>query len=175
MAGRPTGRKRITEHLIPIETIRNIRYTLQDIYSGMENQEKSIIWLASHHLLRNEYFCEKCHNLCTFSVYNQGGDGYRWSCASCRFSKSLRDSSFFSKSKLTLKQILLVMYMWSCEYSSKIIKRETGIFDEAVTDWRNFMRDVTMKWLDEFAEPLGGFNENGDPIIIEVDESAFGK
>jgi hypothetical protein len=67
------------------------------------------------------------------------------------------------------------MYMWSCEYSSKIIKRETGIFDEAVTDWRNFMRDVTMKWLDEFAEPLGGFNENGDPIIIEVDESAFGK
>ncbi len=42
-------------------------------------------------------------------------DGYRWWCRQCETWKSIREGSFFSRSKLTLQKWLLMMHFWARE------------------------------------------------------------
>lgn len=40
-------------------------------------------------------------------------DGVRFRCGNCRKTKSIRDGSFFTKSHLGLKVILMIIFCWS--------------------------------------------------------------
>ena len=39
-------------------------------------------------------------------------DGISWKCAQCKSRKSIRDGSFFTKSRLTLQQWLMQIFFW---------------------------------------------------------------
>ena len=43
-------------------------------------------------------------------------DGCRWRCPACRRSVSIRDRSFFARSRLPLQKWLLLMYWWGRQY-----------------------------------------------------------
>ena len=42
-----------------------------------------------------------------------------------------------------------------------------------VIDWYNFVRDVCAIDVRNHPQPLGGFDNNGSPIVVEIDESYF--
>ena len=42
-----------------------------------------------------------------------------------------------------------------------------------VIDWYNFVRDVCAIDVRNNPQPLGGFDNNGSPIVVEIDESYF--
>ena len=42
-------------------------------------------------------------------------------------------------------------------------------------DWSNFCCEVVYDAMVERSEPIGGYDENGQSIIVEIDESKFGK
>jgi hypothetical protein len=51
---------------------------------------------------------------------------------------------------------------------------ESALDKRTVIDWRNFMRDLCLVWKGTVTQ-IGGFNEDLSPIVVELDESAFGK
>ena len=48
-------------------------------------------------------------------------------CSACKTTKSIRESSFFAKSRLPLKKWMLVMYWWARQYPVSDCKDETEI------------------------------------------------
>ena len=49
-------------------------------------------------------------------VRNDVSDGVRWRFTTCKTSTSIRDGSFFSKSKLPLQKWLILIFWWAQEY-----------------------------------------------------------
>jgi hypothetical protein len=46
---------------------------------------------------------------------------------------------------------------------------------QSLIDWFNFLRDVCVKWCHDNPIQLGGQDEDGNSVIVELDESACGK
>jgi transposase-like protein len=90
------------------------------------------------------------------------------------FRKSVRDGSFFARSHLTIRQIVIMVYCWSCDMPQQQMAREAGVLDlGAIVDWCNFMREDAEKWLDSHSTQIGGMDVNGDPIVVEIDETKY--
>ncbi|GFO26424.1 hypothetical protein PoB_005292900 [Plakobranchus ocellatus] len=97
-----------------------------------------------------------------------------WYCSTCKTRKSLRDGSLFSGSHLTLQQIVILIYWWSYDMSQAVIKHETGIgTNHTIVDGCNFLREECKTWLANNPDEIGGMDANGDPVVIEIDESKY--
>lgn len=132
-------------------------------------------WLARRGLVRNTLLCTTCNGECAFISYSDGIDKYRWSCKECNLRFSVRKDSFFSGSHLPLWKILVMMYCWCRDMSQLDITHEAqlGSCRNTVVDWCNFFRDVCEEWLVQNPSEIGGMDDNGDPIDVEIDESFF--
>uniref|UniRef100_A0A0L8GVF4 ISXO2-like transposase domain-containing protein n=1 Tax=Octopus bimaculoides TaxID=37653 RepID=A0A0L8GVF4_OCTBM len=71
-------------------------------------------------------------------------------------------------SKLKCEQIIDILYYWAKGDLAKDLGQECRIANVAVTDWRNFCRDVYAEYYVAQNIKLGGPNR-----IVEIDESAF--
>jgi hypothetical protein len=87
----------------------------------------------------------------------------------------VRDGSFFSRSHLTLQQIINIIYGWCRDSPQREIAREAEIPEDGhtIVDWCNFCREVCEVDLEEHPMKIGGFDEFGQPKIVEIDESKF--
>lgn len=61
-------------------------------------------------------------------------------------------------------------YYWWQGMSAKFIEREVGLAHQTVVDWGSFCREVAIDVVFEHSEPIGG-----PGIVVEIDESKFGK
>jgi hypothetical protein len=68
-------------------------------------------------------------------------DSCRWRCPDCKKAVSIRNWSFFSKSKITLQKWLLLMHWWSRQYSVKDAAEEAGV-SEPTAIQNAWLRDV---------------------------------
>ncbi|CAF5056036.1 unnamed protein product, partial [Rotaria sp. Silwood1] len=85
---------------------------------------------------------------------------------------SLEMEVFFSKSKLSLRQIFELMYCWAREIDSvSNLNHELRVLSShTIVDWRNFCRDICAIYFCNNPQTIG------DPDhTVEIDESAFGK
>ena len=101
-------------------------------------------------------------------------DGFRWRChkKACRTQLSIRDGSFFSKSRLPLRALVEILYIWARGESTVIkCKTDIGISDPTITDWKNFIRDVCNEMV-VVRDPctIGGVGHT-----VEIDESLLSK
>ena len=80
---------------------------------------------------------------------------------------------FFSKGRLALQQILLMVYCWSRDMPQIHIIREAQVSKNSIVDWCNFIREECQKWLDNNTTKIGGIDHNWQPIIVEIDESKY--
>jgi hypothetical protein len=87
----------------------------------------------------------------------------------------VRDGSFFSRSHLTLQQIINIIYGWCRDSPQREIAHEAGIPEDGhtIVDWCNFYREVCEVDLEEHPMEIGGFDKFGQPNIVEIDESKF--
>ena len=58
-------------------------------------------------------------------------DGICWFCPTCKTTKGIRDSSFFSKSRLPLNKWMIIIYWWTKQYPVN------DCMDEAEVDRRS--------------------------------------
>ena len=91
----------------------------------------------------------------------------------CKKIKSLRDGSFFQKSHLEMSKLLLFMLSWAKDRPLHDSMDDAGFSSRTGVDWANFCRDICGQWFDRDNTELGGFDQNGDPVIVEIDESNF--
>jgi len=55
----------------------------------------------------------------------------------------------------------------------KDMMHEAGTDEKTAVDWCNFLREECETWLMNNQEEIGGMDDNGDAIKVEIDESKF--
>lgn len=178
MAGRP----RAPVTLVPPAAVMNRAAIAAEVLSFVDvlplitDTDSCITFLAQRRLIRNTYDCAICNVPCG-RVVRRGVDGCEWRCRQCRRRKSLRDGSFFSGSHLTLKQLIILIHLWCDDQPQTYMKIQTGIdSDDTMVDWCNFLRDICVRHMGLVGQNwpgLGGLDNAGNPITVEIDETYF--
>jgi hypothetical protein len=107
-----------------------------------------------------------CHTVHTYLVMN--------ACQECNFCKSVRDGSFFARSHLTLKQVIILVYCCSHDLPQTVMKHEAEYVDPHVTvDRYNFMREECEAWIANHSETIRGMDAPGLAIVVEINESKY--
>ena len=96
-------------------------------------------------------------------------DGIRWWCCQCKTTKSIRNGSFFAKSRMTLQQWLVLLFYWVDD--SPVIKaaKHAQVSEHTAIDVFGWLREVCSKRLISDGPPQLG----GNGVVVQVDESCF--
>lgn len=88
----------------------------------------------------------------------------------CRKSVSVREGSFFSQSKLSLQQWLLVIHWWCRQYPVSDAAEEANITKRTAIQCYQYLRDIcSWRLINRDAPILLG----GPGHIVQIDESLF--
>jgi len=169
------SRKRIVDdaEIITVAEIVAEDYTALVLADQLKDTESCLQWCARRRLLRNSVLCSRCNQPVSLNNYKALQDGKRWKCRPCQLVVSVRHGSFFHNSKLTLRQVILLTYYWATDTPQLTAAGETDISEQTMVDWYNFCRDECANWLARNPIELGGFDQGGEPVIVEIDESKF--
>jgi IS1 family transposase len=131
------------------------------------NQQTIINKLRTIGLLNEQLKCNKCGEIMKDRQYGNS-DGLRVFCdkRACRTKKSVREGSFFSRSKLGLVDIMLFLHLWSKGYSEKLIEDDFEFSNKTVVDWSRFCRDLCVFEIENNDYIIGG-----PGCIVEIDET----
>ena len=130
--------------------------------------EELIDFLQQQHLLPSNMVCSSCNTPMTLRQKSDISDGCIFRCGSCKTTKSLRTGSFFSKSKLTLQQWLVLLYWWVREYPVTDAAEEAKVGGDTAIDVYQWFREVSSTKLIQTPIQLGGPGK-----VVQIDESLF--
>ena len=177
MAGRPRADRIVivqANEILDVGQIRAETWRNSTLSVALNDNDECLMWLARRRLLRNSYPCRVCGLPCKLINRATSVDGKQWACGACRHYKSIRDGSFFARSHLPTKQIMQLVYSWSRDWPQNMTSYEVGIGRKhTVIDWFNFCREECGNYVDRNFSGLGGFDVNGEPTVVEVDESKY--
>ena len=174
MAGRPQAPHCISDAVLPRNRLTVYNCTPREIYSAMNDQMQWLQWLAEHRLIRNTNDCGNCQAPMALVRRNEAPEGFSWRCRPCNTRCSVRTGSFFANCVLPSQTIVMLMYYWAHAVKSTHVMLFENIVDwHVIVDYNNFFRLECQKWVNGQQVDLGGFDDNGQPIIVEVDESYF--
>lgn len=149
---------------------------LFDLFGKCSSVENLISWLFQLGLLLSlgGCACKSCQEG-RFGLRKDESfsrDGYCWRCSNKRCNKkvSIRKGSWFSKSNLTLEQIVFLTYFWVRKADQEFVEHELQISSPTIVDWYNFSREVCIEILEKDSKQIGG-----PGCTVEIDESKFGK
>ena len=99
----------------------------------------------------------------------------RWRCpvGRCKKSVSLRDGTFFEKTRISLRQYLLLIYWWSRQYPVTDAAQESEVCRSLAIDLYQWLREICGWRLQNHDDlRLGGAGPT-HPKVVEIDESCF--
>jgi transposase-like protein len=118
---------------------------------------------------------KKCKH-CDFTISNQikKSTKYQFRCnrRTCRKVNSLLDKTFFEGTHLKLNEILEIGYLWLCGCSTTSIISQTKHSAPTVCCWVGYIKQAIAF---DLANSDGNNRIGGPGIIVEIDESKFGK
>ncbi len=110
-------------------------------------------------------------------------DGYVWKCQGKKLKKgscfktescpgvlSIRKNTWFSKSKLSMGEILYFTYYWWHGVAPTFVAHELGYASHTLVNWGSFCREVAIDQVMTNSEMIGGKD-----VVVEIDESLFGR
>ena len=92
-------------------------------------------------------------------------DKFCWWCSQCKTRKSIREGSFFQKSRLELKKWLLLLFLWAKDDPVTSVAQIMEISRPSAIDAFQWLREVCSSKL---LQNLGGPGN-----IVQIDESLF--
>ena len=109
--------------------------------------------------------------LCGLSLsFIESRGGFRCSSRHCRKSFSVFAGTFFSRAVLPINKIMRMAYFWLCRCSTSSVVAITGHSTDTVCAYFKYFRELVADALDEVDICIGG-----DGVVVELDESKFGK
>ena len=124
-----------------------------------------ITYLQGKNLLSSTKTCP-CGTVMQLSPRSDVSDGVRFRCPACHKCISLREGSFFSKSRLSLQKWVVLMYWWSRNYPVTDAAREAEVTEATACAVYQWLREVCTTKLLQTPVSLGG-----PGIIVQIDES----
>jgi transposase-like protein len=156
-----------------LEDMRISESTLEEAFLTLEGQN---VFLARLKIIKNTMVCEKCNGQQQMSYVKRKSsvDGYVWICKKpCNASKSIRSYSFLNGCRLKIKTIFKVLYKYINGICQGDIAYDLNINRESVFKYGEISRQVICNYVSENNERIGGFDGDGLPKIVEIDESLF--
>jgi hypothetical protein len=126
------------------------------------DHEKGVKFLQDCGLLKRELLCPMCSSNMRLLRSESVIDKYRWRCGQgkrgkwCNTTWSLRHSLWFTNSKLTLLEIMLLTYDIMLKVPSQAIQQEYQIDQRSACDWFQFCRKVVLDFIESKSEMIGG-------------------
>lgn len=118
---------------------------------------------------RKNQKCEKHTDInLTIGIDRRAPLNRYWKCSICKKKISVLSESFFSKSKIEIKKLILLLYLWACNVSVTKVSKILDISDNSAICWFQYIRDVCSAILLATNIKLGGVGK-----IVQIDESAF--
>ena len=96
-------------------------------------------------------------------------DGVSWYCPQCYTRKSIRDGSFFSKSKLSLKKWFLLLHYWVRQTPVTDAMQDAEVDKHTAVDAYQWFREIYSSALLRAPQIILG----GPGIVVHIDESLF--
>jgi transposase-like protein len=145
--------------------------TIFEIVALASDQLASIEFLRDKQVLKGNIRCTQCREPCSMVRDQSRTDGYFMNCYACKKKQSVRAGSFLTKSKLSIKQLLLLIYLWVMKMPVKQTSVMLGLSQNTVVDWNNMIREIcSAKFVRETNPQLGGPGK-----IVQIDESVIYK
>lgn len=144
-----------------------------------QDEEKTLDFLCGHKLIRRTYKCPKCDSdldikknfVFRCDRQRRVQNNKKSVVQRCRFFRSAKKNSWFSRSNLSVSQIIYVTYLWNQRQKTvKFCAREVRIDAKTVIDWFSFCREVAVDYCVHNSAKLGGQGKT-----VEVDEAKFDK
>ena len=111
-----------------------------ELVNVIRTEDDAVFFLQEKGLLHNPRSCGNGHDMVL-----QLGNRLRWCCRkrACREYKSIRQGTWFERSRLPFRTIILFIYSW-CDQSAsvKYCKRELKINHNTYVEWTNCLRGV---------------------------------
>lgn len=145
-------------------------FSLLSLLNDLNTSDKVLEFSMNHGLIYSMRLCPSCNHLMKLSQ-RTSTDDLRWRCykRGCNKSVSIRAGSFLENIKVSLKQFILYLYLWSNDTSSENISKELELCKNTISAFNFKIRSI----LQEFRTPtslIGGCND-----IIEIDETVITK
>ena len=99
---------------------------------------------------------------------NDVSDGVSWWCRQCKTRKSIREGSFFQRSRLTLQDWLMLLIWWAKDAPVTDVADDVEVTRMTAIDAFQWLREVCTTKLLQSPIILGGRG-----VVCQVDESMF--
>ena len=138
------------------------RKELANVFAYEEEAQKYLLEKGVFYIINA---CPSCGNKVSLK-----GKNYRCTKDGCRKSICLYNNSFFAGNKLKIHETLELAYYWlaNCSYTTAHII--TGHSPNTITAYYSYFRQLVTSSLEEYQSEIGG-----PGIVVEIDESKFGK
>ena len=127
-----------------------------------------IAWFRAKRLLARSQDCSNCNVPMRQGTRKDVTDGLVWRCPQCKTTKSVREGSFFTKSRLTLQKWLLLIHFWVKQYPVTDVAVDVEIDKNVGCAVYKWLREVCSTKLLQSPIILGG-----PGVVVQVDESLF--
>lgn len=168
----------ITDRIYNDDEILSLTFTSRYIVRLFQKDKYEILKvLASLKLIKNFIICE-CSSPMRIIKNRNKKSGFWWVCkgnALCKKNRSVYSNTIFENSNLSAENILLLLYYWAADYPQRIIVSETNVGRDTISEWCAYFRDIIAESYLDSPELIGGVDDNGVPIDVEIDESQFYK
>ncbi|GAB1597306.1 uncharacterized protein LOC115230799 [Argonauta hians] len=135
----------IVENVMDVTDIFDENLTFVRLLSDLNGDDTltAIKWLATRRMLHNSWACPHCGTPCRLVRYGKGRDRWRWKCSAHNFAKSIRTESFFENSHISLKNLIIIMFMWANDFPKGQIMRETGLSNKTILEWCDYHKEIS--------------------------------
>jgi transposase-like protein len=140
--------------------------TIFNILTITATKEAFIEYAVEKELLYKQPLCGQCRN--KTNRYDT-----QWHCSKmkCHWKKSIFKDSIFGRTHLKPAEVFLLGYLWLAKTPNSVIETLTGHSSATVTQFTRLFRQMVADEVKD--EP--GVIIGGDGVIVEIDESKFGK
>ena len=96
--------------------------------------EDLIGWFRAKRLLARTQDCSSCGVSMRPGQRRDETDGLVWRCPQCKTTKSIREGSFFTKSRLSLQKWLILLLYWVREFPVKDVGQDAKVHKNTACD-----------------------------------------
>lgn len=141
---------------------------LQLLYAYAREEITAITFLQDRGLLRRTPVnCGICGRVTTLIKQSAASEQRFWRCPDHKNIKiPLRKDSYWEKSKLSLRNLLELLFLWAYETPVYITAELTGVSENSIVQWFVYFRDICSWWLVQNPQTIGG-----QGLTVEIDES----
>lgn len=140
--------------------------SIYDLIEIFNTEEATIKYLLEKGIIKPQILCE-CGQILNINIKRKA---YRCYIKKCNKEIGIFRDTYLENRNLKCNKFLLLAYLWICETSNKTIMTMAQHSSQTITNFFNEARQIIMTSLTDDDSQIGGEN-----IIVEIDESKFGK